>query len=230
MSKISRCGDDTATAYQAWDLRWGSEQGRSDWMSPEKDVLELAGELKRREAKNVLDLGCGVGRHTVFLASQGLAVFAADASPNGLESTRMAVVEAGLPVDIRHSQMTNLPYPNGFFDYVLAWNVIYHGTPGIVKTSISEISRVLRPGGLFQGTLLAKRNTFFGRGHLIDVDTYVVDVDDEEKRHPHFYCNVEDILTLFAGFEILSLRLCEQKMPGSFHWNMVLEKNSLGSL
>lgn len=215
---------DTATAFLAWDYRWSSEQGRADWIAPENDVRLIVPELKKRGAVNLLDLGCGIGRHYLFLASQGFKVFGADASPNALELTKQAALEAGLAVDIRHSLMTDLPYENEFFDYVLAWNVIYHGTPDVVNRTLSEIHRVLRPHGVFQGTMLSTRDGYYGSGRRVEVNTFVAEIDDEEKRHPHFYCNGPELVSLLKGFEILSLQLCEQKRPGSYHWNIVAEK------
>jgi tellurite methyltransferase len=224
MPDISDRDRTTATAYKAWDNRWSTEQGRADWISPEKDVMDLCGELKRRKTVNVLDLGCGVGRHALFLASQGFKVFATDASPNGLTVTEKVAREAGYQIDVRPSLMTSLPYPDNFFDYIVAWNVIYHGTPDIVMRSIGEIRRVLRTGGLFQGTLLSKRDAYYGKGRQIDRNTFILETDDEEKSHPHFYCSAEELLLLFRDFELISLHLCEQKRQGSFHWNCVLEK------
>jgi hypothetical protein len=61
-------------------------------------------------------------------------------------------------------------------------------------------------------------------GCLSDKDTCVPDVEDEEKRHPHFYCIAEELLPLSPGFRILSLHLCDRKKPGSFHGTLVLEK------
>jgi tellurite methyltransferase len=216
----------TATAFMAWDNRWSSEQGRADWMAPEEDVRLIVPELRKRGFVTLLDLGCGIGRHYLFLASQGFKVYGADASQNARELTKKAALEAGLAVDIRHTLMTNLPYEDEFFDYVLAWNVIYHGSQDVVKKTLSEIQRVLRPQGVFQGTMLSTRDSYYGMGRSIDSNTFVAEIDDEEKRHPHYYCNGAELASLLKGFEILSLQLCEQKRPGSYHWNIVAEKMS----
>jgi hypothetical protein len=67
-----------ATAIDAWDKRWATEEGRADWLDPEPDVVALLPELKARGVRGALDLGCGVGRHALFLAEQGLMVEAID--------------------------------------------------------------------------------------------------------------------------------------------------------
>ena len=123
--------------------------------------------------------------------------------------------------------MTELPFEDGFFDYVLAWNVIYHGDQKTVRKVLSEISRVLRPRGIFQGTMLTKRNAYYGKGRRVAPHTYIND-EEEEKKHAHFYCNVRELAELLYDFEILSLRQQEQLKPGSYHWNIVSEENLKG--
>ena len=54
-----------------------------------------------------------------------------------------------MTIDTRIGQMTRLPYAAAQFDYVLAFNVIYHGDAAIVRRVLDEIRRVLKPGGLF---------------------------------------------------------------------------------
>ena len=98
------------TAHQAWDSLWGTEAGRKDWIAVEKDVENLAKELVDRKVSRVLDLGCGIGRHSLFLASQGLQVVSIDASSKAVDLTQNAAEEAGLPIDVRQSPMATLPF------------------------------------------------------------------------------------------------------------------------
>jgi hypothetical protein len=101
-------------------------------------------------------------------------------------------------------------------DYVLSWNVIFHGTMDDVGRRLGEIWRVLKPGGLFQGTMLSKRDVQFGRGRAIAPGTFIR--GNDPKAHPHFYCDLAGLAVLFAGFELLSLTQEEQRRPGSWHW------------
>jgi hypothetical protein len=43
-------------------------RGGADWLDPDRDVMALLPELNGRGARTALDLGCGVGRHALFLA------------------------------------------------------------------------------------------------------------------------------------------------------------------
>jgi len=213
----------SATAVDAWDKRWGTDAGRADWLDPHPDVVALLPELKARGARSALDLGCGVGRHALLLSESGFAVEAFDGSETGLEVLRGAAASRGLRIGFRHGNADALPYADNSFDFVLSWNVIYHGTLGDAGERLAEIWRVLKPQGLYQGTMLPTRNSNYGRGRRVAPDTFVVD-GAEERGHPHFYCDAPVLVSLFSGFELLSLTQTQQKKPGSWHWNIVAER------
>lgn len=216
----------TETAHQAWQRNWATESGRAHWIEPEPDVIATAAGLPREPALPVLDLGCGVGRHALYLASLGFSVSACDASPEGIAVTAEEARKRRLTVDVSEGHMTDLPYETGQFAYVLSWNVIYHGDPQVVRQSISEIHRVLRPTGLYQGTMLSKRNESYNQGREIAPNTFIQDEGgiDGDKTHPHFYCDAAEAVGLFEGFELISLVDQEQRGPGSKHWHIVAER------
>ena len=216
----------SATAVAAWDKRWATSEGRADWLDPHPAVMALLPELKSRGARRVLDLGCGVGRHALLLAEHGFEVEAIDGSPAGLTVVRETAAARGVSVNLRQASADALPFADASFDFVLSWNVIYHGTMGDVGHRVGEIWRILKPGAVFQGTMLPTRNSNYGVGRLIAPGTFVVD-GQEEKGHPHFYCDAAGVLALFTGFEILTLTQHQQRKPNSWHWHIIAERNSL---
>jgi SAM-dependent methyltransferase len=216
----------TDTAHQAWDANWSTAEGRADWLQPHPDVAQTIELALGRNARTALDLGCGVGRHAVAMAQAGLTVTALDASATGLLQCRKAAAEAGVEVATVEAQMTQLPFASESFDCVVSFNVIYHGAPEVVVATVREVRRVLRPGGLLQGTLLSKRNAGFGVGEEIAPDTFVDPEAGGDKGHPHYYCSAAQALALLAGFECLKLEDVEHKSPGSgsFHWHFLCER------
>jgi 2-polyprenyl-3-methyl-5-hydroxy-6-metoxy-1,4-benzoquinol methylase len=214
-----------ATAVKYWDNCWSNDKSRERWLTPESEIQNVVPLLRERGVKNVLDLGCGVGRHALFLASQGFCVFAMDGSSNGVEFARKKAARQGLTIDFSCSAMTELPYESKFVDYVLVWGVIYHGDITVVRRCLSEIRRVLRPGGLYHGTMLSKRNVNFGKGQEVAKNTFVNE-EIGDKNHPHFYCNAFELVTLFSGFgfELISLADLPDSKPGSYHWRLLAEK------
>lgn len=214
---------ETATAHHSWDERWKSGEGREEWLNPDPLVLHWAQARRLQGAQTALDLGCGVGRHSLALARLGYVTTAIDASLAGLEYSRRAAEEEGLAIIFERGDMTDLPFPDASFDYVLSLNVIYHGDAQVVREALQEIRRVLKPGGVFQGTMLSKRNARYGEGREIASNTFIKDDADGDKDHPHFYCNARELVDLFEGFEILALEDHEQKGAGTWHWYVVAE-------
>jgi tellurite methyltransferase len=217
---------ETTTAYEAWDARWRTAEGRAAWLAPDPEVAATAAWARRRGAETALDLGCGVGRHTVMLAELGYRTSALDASEAGLDHTRQALADRGLQADVRLGHMSALPFPDGAFGYVLSLNVIYHGDPPAVRQAIGEIARVLVPGGIYQGTMLSQRNSKYGCGQEVAPDTFVDNEAQGDKAHPHYYASGLDVARLFDSFEILKLEDREQGGPGTWHWYVVAERRA----
>ena len=219
----------TDTAHRAWDLRWGTAEGRAEWLMPDPDVSEVAEEMAARPGKiRALDLGCGVGRHALLFARLGLDTTAVDLAEAGLAEVRRNAEAEDLAIRTQTAPMTELPFADEAFDYVLAFNVLYHGDPSVVRSAFTEIKRVLKPGATFQATMLSKRNAGFGLGTEVAPNTFVRETagegDDSDKAHPHFYCNASELIGLLAGFEVRSLRDVTQKQPGAWHWQFVAER------
>jgi tellurite methyltransferase len=138
-----------------------------------------------RGAKHANDLG--------YRAEAGLA-----------EVGRKARAE-NLNVSTHAAPMTALPFDDGTFDVAVAFNVIYHGDDATVRTTASEIRRVLRAGGLYYGTMISKRTLENLRSHEISFNTFMREGDTEDDKHPHYYCSANDVLDVFDGFRLCSL-------------------------
>jgi tellurite methyltransferase len=211
-----------ATAHEAWDRRWADARKHQEWLRPEQAVIDTVPLLRCRAVTSAIDIGCGAGRHALYLARQGFRLSALDASEASLAVTGRAAADAGLEIDLQLADFTALPFPDDSFDYALAWNVIYHGDGDVVRQALAEIRRILKPGGIFQGTMISKRHTRFGQGTEIRPNTFVL-MDDEEKSHPHFYCNDRELIDLLSGFQLLRLEDRQQRESGTWHWEFVAE-------
>ena len=215
----------TDTADQHWNKIWNNIEKGSKWLMPEPEVERWAKGLKAGSA--ILDLGAGVGRHALALNSAGFDVAALDAAPGGLAE----INRAGPEVETKLGRMDQLPFTDACFDHVLSWNVIYHGDETIVLNTISEVRRVLKPGGTFLLTMLSKRRLWLDRKNLngpreISNNTWVFDENNSDKIHPHYYCNAIEMLCLFQGFEVLWIEDKEHETPGSWHWHLILERRA----
>src|SRR3954469_16725282 len=102
---------------------------------------------------HVLDLGCGFGRHAFEAARRGADVVAVDhsaeelAQVNGLFAAMRGAGEipAGSLTRAVRADLLALPFPDDYFDVVMASEVLEHIPDD--EQAIAEIARVVRPGG-----------------------------------------------------------------------------------
>jgi SAM-dependent methyltransferase len=100
----------------------------------------LAAMVRDRSPSAVLEVGCGPGHFAQALASEpGIDLSAIDISERMVELARSRGVAAQLG-DVQH-----LPFDDASFDAVIAAWMLYHVTD--LARGLSEIHRVLRPGG-----------------------------------------------------------------------------------
>lgn len=103
-------------------------------------------------AMRILDAGCGYGRNLVHLLREGVRVFAVDADPAGVDHVRRLSesLHTGLPAEnFRVAPIENLPFPDASFDAVLCSSVLHFARDeDQFRAMLSELWRVLRPGGL----------------------------------------------------------------------------------
>lgn len=204
-----------------WDDLWHSRGEPAAWSQPDAWVVAGLQSLHDHGVTTTLDVGCGVGRHTALLARQGFDSHGIDKGMAALARTREAAQD--LRVSVTVGDITALPYRSASFDFVLAFNVNYHADEDGLRQAVAEVRRVLRPGGLYQATMLSKRNREYGRGIEISANTFRQPDATDDKVHPHLYTDAEDLLRLHEGFDLLSAVDAEQSTAGSFHWQCRFE-------
>ena len=174
-------------------------------LPPAEEVLQFLELLPQAPGREVLDHGCGAGRHTLLLAQHGYTVSGLDISPRGCELTRRRLQEVGLEARVAVGDMRRLPYGARSFDAVISRGVITHGTAADVTTAVTEIARVLRPGGLFLCTFISTRSSLLGHGERIDDRTWICD-DELESGVAHHFMRREDVRAMTrAWFEEIAL-------------------------
>ncbi|MCL1846876.1 MAG: methyltransferase domain-containing protein [Coriobacteriia bacterium] len=120
------------------------------WMGPNPLWLleDLCGSLELRPGMRVLDLGCGKGITSVFLAREyGVTVFATDLWVEAGENLRR-FEEAGVAdlVFPLHAEAHTLPFAEGFFDVALAIDS-YHYFGTSESFFVDVFSKLVKPGG-----------------------------------------------------------------------------------
>jgi len=133
--------------------------------SPFKDLLYLNAPrfrffeswLSAWQDKKVLDLGCGGGFVSEELARRGAQVVGVDPAQSLVDVARQHAQESSLHIDYRVGTGEAIPAPDASFDAVVCVDVLEHVAD--LDRVLSEVHRVLKPGGLFLYDTINK--TFF---------------------------------------------------------------------
>ncbi len=97
--------------------------------------------------KRALEVGCGGGLLSEEIARMGYRVIGVDPSEKSLAVARRHAQENHLEIDYQHGIGEHLPFDPHSFDIALCCDVLEHVKNW--EAVISEVSRVLAPGGVF---------------------------------------------------------------------------------
>lgn len=99
---------------------------------------------------NVLDLGCGTGRNSNFLASLGAKVTGVDIAKNALDLAEERAKQQGLGVNYLHQSIgEKLPFEDESFDLILDITSSNSLNEEERDMYLKETARLLKPNGSF---------------------------------------------------------------------------------
>lgn len=135
---------DVKKLYRIWS-KWYEKEENPLMKIEENNLLKAVGNIRN---KVILDLGCGAGRHSIYLAKKGAFVHAIDFSKEMLKrAERKAKKNMAKIIFKQYDIMKALPYKNETFEVVLCSLVLNHFKN--FKPIFKEVARVLRKRGLF---------------------------------------------------------------------------------
>ena len=177
------------------------------FLKPQEDTPKIVKLFKKQKIKKILDLGCGSGRHTVYLATHRFEVYGIDNSHEGIKITRDWLKKKGLKANLKvDSIYKKLPYKNNFFDAVISIQVIHHARIKIIRKAIREIERVLKPNGLIFITVAASVPKKVKRWkHKIIAPRTIIPVEGREEGLIHYFFNKELLRKEFKNFKIYEI-------------------------
>ncbi|NUQ66483.1 MAG: methyltransferase domain-containing protein [Pirellulales bacterium] len=100
------------------------------------------------EGKRILELGCGRGEFSVWLAQQGAAITAIDLGPDLVAAAEALARANGVDCDFRQGTVADLPLDDDCFDAVVGVGILHHLSEADVRSTLRECHRVLKHGGL----------------------------------------------------------------------------------
>ncbi len=189
----------------SWETYWGNEENRDWWKRPVPEVLEFIDLQSPGERRNVLDLGCGLGRHAIAFARAEFCVTATDASETAIGHLREWAQELGLAIRAMTGDVLDDTLPTASFDIVLSYNVLYHGYRDQFAQAIEHVHELLKPAGLFFFTCPTRQDGKYGFGEQVAPHTFLC-TKSVTPGDIHYFADEKDLDELLVGFGQLSRR------------------------
>lgn len=104
-------------------------------------------QFPNKQQTKILDLGCGAGRHSIFLAQENFDVFATDISHEGVNVTQKRAQDLKLNIQTKVNPAHLMDYPPNFFDAILCYAVLYYGPKQEMEIAIQKCHQSLKPSG-----------------------------------------------------------------------------------
>jgi len=189
------------------------------FIEPQEDIPKIVRLFEKKGVKRILDLGCGTGRHVVYLAKNGFDVYGIDIAEDGIKIAKKWLKENNLKANLKVGSIyQKLPYKDNFFDAVISTNTIHHERIKNIRKVIKEIERILKPRGLIfitvrrrwfrkflpKFSIIERYGKQKSRYKVIESKTYVP-LEGGEKGLPHYLFNRESILKEFKNFRIQNI-------------------------
>jgi len=208
-----------------WETSWRKEDLHGFWSQADPEVASLLESLPAGTQRDVLDLGCGIGRHALLFSRAGHRVTAVDMSETALDHVRSLASKLGLRIEARQARFHENVFGPETFDVVLAVNVLYHGLPLELTQATAHIRNWLRPEGLLYFTCPTLKDGEYGRGTRLAPHTF-------EFEPGHIHCNAawEDLTSLLDGFSVVSRKVRDHQwrkdgvIRSSSRWQVLARK------
>jgi SAM-dependent methyltransferase len=137
---------DKQTTYEKLSERYATDQVPWDHELPPPEVLALIPTLPPGRA---LDVGCGYGRASIFMALQGWQVDGIDFVPKAIEVARQRALSNGVTINFHLGDMTNLDFLSGSYDFALDVGCSHSLDSAGLRLYHGELLRLLRQGATY---------------------------------------------------------------------------------
>jgi len=172
---------------------------------PSVAVVEAAPLFKERGVKKIIDIGCGSGKDSFFLAKEGFTVFALDSSQPSIGFVRDRIerekIENVHPV---LGEASRMKFPDGTFDAAVNHRVLDLWKSSEIKAIVNEMERIVKDGGIVLVSMASINSKIYeekllGLGKEIEPGTIFY------KGFTMHFFSEQEIKDLFKNFNFISL-------------------------
>ncbi|WP_191859519.1 class I SAM-dependent methyltransferase [Hanstruepera ponticola] len=175
-------------------------------VSPTDSMLFCLDYFQKHNVESVLDLGCGVGIWSVFLAKNGISVKGVDFSKNAIEYAKNWAKEEKVRALFDYSDLVNHSFKKESFDGVVASKIL----DNISRFKLSEVSQQIESNLNDGGILFCVFNPY-----LNETDREkLMKSDNPTKGITHTVYKDEELEKIFPELNLLEFRIFEHGFRG----------------
>jgi ubiquinone/menaquinone biosynthesis C-methylase UbiE len=199
---------------QNWDSIY--KQYGSWLQEPHEDMPRVVSLFQQHRVKKVLDIGCGAGRHVVYLSGNGFQVFGLDSSDKAIKMTREVLKETKQNAElITASMYEKLPYTDNYFDAIICTKALNHNTLNNIRCAVSEMERILNPGGTIFIVVTKTRKILPSKKQKreaeIIAERTLIPKTGREIGVIHFQFNKQILLKEFHNFKVVDFHIDSER-------------------
>jgi tellurite methyltransferase len=151
--------------WSPWGREYMNTPDRFIWGTRPSALAREVSELVGHQAR-VLDLGCGEGRDSVFLAQQGHDVVGVDLAPDGLRKAARLADHRGVRVSWVCAALPDLPV-RGPFDLVYSCGSVHYVARDQRGPLFERLQGLTRPGGLHAHVVFTGRTIYREKDEVV---------------------------------------------------------------
>lgn len=159
----------------------------------------------------ILDLGCGAGRHVLFLAQNGFETCGIDYSQNGINVTSERLKEFGLKADLKVGSVDKINYPASSFDGLICFGVLYYNDIETIENASKEIHRVLKDDAIAYIIIRSTEDYRYVNNKKLSKYVALIDENDNDKAANSengmqmYFFDKDEVKRVFACFENIEI-------------------------
>jgi len=196
------------------------EEPNAVW-TREEPPEELIGLIESGQIKpcKVLDVGCGEGFYSIYLAKKGFEVVGIDFSENAIRLAKQNAEKVGVDVKFIVMDLVDLPELKEKFDFVLEWAILHCISFDKWKKHIENVSKLLNGNGKYLSTCFNVKDAKFGEpGERIRTVPENIRAASGSKLYFSTLDEVKELLNPY--FNIIESKILEKRREENIHtWN-----------
>lgn len=189
--------------------------------------------LQNNRIKHILDFGCGGGRNSFFLNSNGFHVIGMD-SKKVLDLYRKDFLRNKIEIKTFNIKTTKVPFKSNSFECILSWRVLHRGLKKYRYTLVKDLRRILKNNGFLIVAVSMDKDIKIDqkRRDQKEIENNTFEYFSKGIKNIRHYYSKREILSkkAFPGFKVVSLSSFKEKTGHKGekyiknYWKVILQK------